>query len=340
VYDNIKNMLPIEKLRLIIKNNIQIVLVFFKRIIMLLNTEYFYSELGAFLHKLNFLSHAINSFLKSEVYNLSKNVELSIFNWVHLAIAYFDLGDYKKSKYYLEKVYFYDPNDPEVIYRLAKCNEFLESYNIALKYYEEVILLDKENYWDPIAATIMLINCDRKDEGRKFLEILKKRSTTLVEKNITEAIELILHSKYIESQALLEKTLLLLREKVYEKYIPNISTVISLYFGIFQELNIRNFSLKLFEEEYKVNKSEPYLNFLLAKEYYNRNIQLHSAIKMIDISVKKNKLNPYYCNLKAMILFKLEKYKEAERVVKKNLLNHPDDVESNELLMKILQVIK
>jgi tetratricopeptide (TPR) repeat protein len=335
----VKNKFSNEKIRLVNENYFKIMLVFLKRIFLRLNTEYFYCELATYLYKLNFLSQAINNFLKSEENNLTKNIELSTFNLAHLAFAYFDLGDYKKSKNYLEKVYSYDKTDAELIYRLAKCNEILELNNLALRYYEEVILLDEDNYWDPLAATIMLIDCDRRDEGRKFLEILKKRSTTLVEKNITEGIELIFHSKYLESQTLLEKTLILLREKAYAKYKPNISTLISLYFGIFHELNIRNFSLKLFEEEYKVNKSEPYLNFLLAKEYYDRNIQLHRAIKMIDISIKKNKLNPYYFNLKALILFKMRKYKKAERVIKKNLLNHPDDNDSKELLIKISKAI-
>ncbi len=306
---------------------------------MVLIPEYFYTDLGVFLHKLNFLSRAINCYLKSEVYNRSKNIELSIFNWTNLAIAYFDLGDFKKSKYYSEKVYFYDPNDPEIIYRLAKCNEILKSYNVALKYYEEAILLDEVNYWILVAATIMLINCDRKDEGIKFLEILKKRSTTLFEKNISEALELILHSKYMESQALLEKTLLILREKAYEKYIPNIATVISIYYGIFQKLNIKNFSLKLLEEECKLNKSDPYLNYFLAVEYFDRNIQLHKAIKMINRSIKKNKLNPDFFNLKASILFEMRKYKKAKRVIKKNLLNHLDDNDSKELLIKISKAI-
>lgn len=330
-----KYKLSNKNIKLIIENYFKIILVFFKLIFGQINTEYFYCELATYLYRLDFLSQAINNFLKSEENNLKKNIELSTFNWAHLAFAYFDLGDYKKSKYYLEKVYFYDKTDAELIYRLAKCNEILELYEEALKYYIKVVEIDKENFWDPLAAIIMLINCNNKNEVMKFLKILKDRSTTLVEKNITVAIELILESNYKESQTLLEKTLLILREKDYIKYKPNISTVLSLHYGISKELKFKTISLKLFEEEYKVNKSDPYLNYLLAKEYYDRNIHLHRAIKMINVSIKKYKLDPYYFNLKASILFKIGNYRAAENAVNKNLLNHPDDEDSKELLIKI-----
>jgi tetratricopeptide (TPR) repeat protein len=318
-----------------IKNYSKIVITIIKRMFFLLSPAYYYCEMGTYWLRLNKIEKSLQDFKKSEELNIAGNSDLSMYNWVHLGYGYFDIGDYETAKVYLERIYYYDSTDAEVIYRLAKCYESLNLVDNAFFYYSQAVESDKNDFWYPLEATVLAIEKEMGNEANKFIGAAKNRAKSEIENIIASAWELRIKNDKAGALKLLEKVLFLIDLDENKEYINYKTSVVIFYYNLLKENANGNFSLDIFEKNLLANLKDPFLNFILAKEYCDRNINLEKALRMINVAIDFGKVNVEYHNLKGLILYKLGQVELAQKVVKNNLEFSPGNEKTLELLKKI-----
>lgn len=280
---------------------------------------------------------SISLFIKSEDYNDSKDINLSTYNWAHLGYAYFNIGIYEKAIDYLTKVFEYDPSDTEIIYRIAKSYEYLEIIDKSIMFYTILVETDKDNFWYAIEATALAIECKLESEVNKFYLIAKNNVSTTIEKIVVESWEYYTKRDKNKTIKLLEESISILNNESKQNLNNNFKIVLlSYYYSILKDKYGEDFSLDVFEKSYLINPFEPHLNYILAKEYCDRNIKLSIALKMINFAIKSDIINPDFFYTKSLILYKLKHYRDARKSLEKMLKNNPNNLGAKELLDKIL----